>query len=641
MRTRTFSAVGEYGFCGAVYYPDEVCFAYNPNSLAISFTNTEELFNVYLDKVTVYVGTFRIDCNLYGDRAVVRLSNVFRIFFDDIATRRVMRIPVTIVPTCCITDNTFNEEDIVFAETFTVVCGSLAIGQRCNIYGAFDYDASRPYHYRKIRWFKNLPQYISMLRVAYTRTLAYKNGWGTGEYMRVYFRPKVMAVSYSTESPTSSKRPAPPKTIDFDDVADLKPYNGKTAIDKAVDYNMAAGSAESKGAHYKYDDKIGDITGAIVIHRADVDHLDFGEVAGYERRYDTQDKADTPKLWEPGWPGYFPGFPTGNDDEGTTDDDGSDPNPDNDGTPNTPDGGKDDYGDNTGDPDIPSGGDEPVQPSDSGLPESDEDFYVVYFALLHRFYGYNKSTGLFVDEWEEQGNYEASYAYNDNGVAIREIEYEYGGKVAVIGDNWMLRVLGFGNGSPVGMIDVNPRISFNGLMDGVTRVRMLMSWIPLLKINGTRPRNSYRPVFADSVVDIEICPRTCGYYLRWIDHIGYSQFFLFDKGGVEYNIERSEDKRYGYIESNGLDFETRHDLYAELERNATCCAVFLDDALFEEVRTIGSATHIDLYCGKDSVGREIWEPVTIAETNITHKDDHRLHNVEITFTRMEEKSQRL
>ena len=80
MRTKNFALTEGYGFCGSVYYPDEICFAYNPNTLMISFTNTDEIFNIYLDKVTVFVGTFRIDCALYGDKATIKLSNIFKVF---------------------------------------------------------------------------------------------------------------------------------------------------------------------------------------------------------------------------------------------------------------------------------------------------------------------------------------------------------------------------------------------------------------------------------------------------------------------------------------------------------------------------------------------------------------------------------
>ena len=79
----------------------------------------------------------------------------------------------------------------------------------------------------------------------------------------------------------------------------------------------------------------------------------------------------------------------------------------------------------------------------------------------------------------------------------------------------------------------------------------------------------------------------------------------------------------------------------KLERKVTCCAMFLDDELFDEVVTVASAAHVDLYLGKDSAGNQIWEPVTIENTSVVHDPNKALNNVEITIVRMEQKSQRL
>lgn len=656
MRTKNFALTDGYGFCGSVYYPDEVCFAYNPNTLRISFTNEEELFNIFLDKVSVYVGTFRIDCALYGDKAEIKLSNVFKIFFRDIATKRVLRIPVTIIPTGAIDEDDPEEtaKNIVFRETFTVVYGGLSMGQRCNIYGAFPYDADRPYHHRKIRWFKNLPQYISMLRVAYTRTVAATPQWGKGAYHGLQFRPKIGAISYSSIDPTSPRTPRARWVIDPSEVQSLPSYNGISAQEKLWMYNDAAQEAVSKTAFYGSSDKIGDITGSMIIDSHNYDKVDFKEMVGYQFDHAKHSIDDQPEPWIGGTPWephpIEPNFPTGDDSEGDGESEGG-TGDDNDGTPNTPDGGSDDYGDNDFDEehegDDEHDGQTPSQ-SDSGLPETDEEFIVVYYPLLNRFYGYDKENRTFVTEWEAQGNYEDCHLYNDYEgsdyvVAFRDKEYSFGGKIAVIRSNWSLHTKTFGNGDPVGMIDINPAISFKEMLDETpsNRVRLLMSWTTMLKINRTLPRYNYNPVFEDSIIDIEICPRTCGYYLRWIDSIGYSQFFLFDKGVTENEVDRSDDKRFNYVESNGLDFETRHDLYAKLERNVTCCAMFLDDELYDEVVTIASAAHIDLYLGKDSAGNEIWEPVTLEKTSVTHDPNLSLNNIEITFTRMEQKSQRL
>ena len=62
-----------------------------------------------------------------------------------------------------------------------------------------------------------------------------------------------------------------------------------------------------------------------------------------------------------------------------------------------------------------------------------------------------------------------------------------------------------------------------------------------------------------------------------------------------------------------------------------CCAVNLPSDIFDYVVTIVSAPIVDLYCGKDETGSEIWLPVTIQASTVKHLPKQTLNDLEFSF----------
>lgn len=126
-----------------------------------------------------------------------------------------------------------------------------------------------------------------------------------------------------------------------------------------------------------------------------------------------------------------------------------------------------------------------------------------------------------------------------------------------------------------------------------------------------------------------------GFYLRWIDHIGEIQYYLFTKGTstLKNTLEKnqvSDDVRNGEFTMNYPS------LYRTIHIDGTttckCCASSMPDKIYEYVKTIVKSPYIDLYGGVDKDGNEIWIPVNIASANHEFKHKDVLHDLVISFT---------
>lgn len=135
-----------------------------------------------------------------------------------------------------------------------------------------------------------------------------------------------------------------------------------------------------------------------------------------------------------------------------------------------------------------------------------------------------------------------------------------------------------------------------------------------------------------ALINLQISNDTAGYYLRWVDRHGNLQYFLFTKGETQYKNKLGTDKVLQDEAIGGLYFanlmRTR-----SLECTVTmkCCAVNLPSDIFDYVVTIVSAPIVDLYCGKDETGSEIWLPVTIQASTVKHLPKQTLNDLEFSF----------
>lgn len=136
-----------------------------------------------------------------------------------------------------------------------------------------------------------------------------------------------------------------------------------------------------------------------------------------------------------------------------------------------------------------------------------------------------------------------------------------------------------------------------------------------------------------AIVNLKICNYTAGYYLRWIDRHGNMQYFLFTKGETQYKNKLCSDSILQDEALNGMYFSnlmrTRH---LDCTISKKCCAVNLPSDIFDYVVTIVTAPIVDLYCGKDETGTDIWLPVNIDSSTVKHSPKQVLNDLEFSFS---------
>lgn len=135
-----------------------------------------------------------------------------------------------------------------------------------------------------------------------------------------------------------------------------------------------------------------------------------------------------------------------------------------------------------------------------------------------------------------------------------------------------------------------------------------------------------------AIVNLKVSNETAGHYLRWIDRQGNLQYFLFAKGETQYKNKLGSDSVLQDEALNGLYFSnlmrTRH---LECAITKKCCAVNLPTDIFDYVVTIVTAPIVDLYCGKDETGTDIWLPVNIEANTVKHNPKQVLNDLEFSF----------
>lgn len=135
-----------------------------------------------------------------------------------------------------------------------------------------------------------------------------------------------------------------------------------------------------------------------------------------------------------------------------------------------------------------------------------------------------------------------------------------------------------------------------------------------------------------ALVNLQISNETTGHYLRWVDRHGNLQYFLFKKGDQQYKNKLGSNKVSQDDDINGLYFanvtRTRN---IECSIVHKCCAVNLPSDIFDYVVTIITSPIVDLYCGTDCAGNEIWLPVNIQQNTVKYSPKKILNNVEFSF----------
>lgn len=135
-----------------------------------------------------------------------------------------------------------------------------------------------------------------------------------------------------------------------------------------------------------------------------------------------------------------------------------------------------------------------------------------------------------------------------------------------------------------------------------------------------------------ALINLIISEDTAGHYLRWVDRHGNLQYFLFPMGDKEYKNKLGSNSVMQNDDLNGLYFanivRTRN---IECTVTHKCCAVNLPADIYEYVATILTSPIIDLYCGKDENGVEIWLPVNVQAGTVKYSPKKMLNNLEFSF----------
>lgn len=135
-----------------------------------------------------------------------------------------------------------------------------------------------------------------------------------------------------------------------------------------------------------------------------------------------------------------------------------------------------------------------------------------------------------------------------------------------------------------------------------------------------------------ALINLKISNDTAGHYLRWVDRHGNLQYFLFTMGEKQYKNKLSSNSVMQDDDLNGLYFanivRTRN---IECTVTHKCCAVNLPADIYEYVVTVLTSPIVDLYCGKDENGNEIWLPVNIQAGTVKYSPKKVLNNLEFSF----------
>lgn len=140
-------------------YPDEVCFAYNPNYVEI--IGSTEISSVVVE-ASISLGSKElrkkeITVALYASRAKVYLSRLYEMMFEEPEVVRSFPIMIKI--------HSADKSVTYFSFVSIVIWGCLAPGERLNSFGVFNNIPNKPHFERNLIWFKNFPFCFSIFRM--------------------------------------------------------------------------------------------------------------------------------------------------------------------------------------------------------------------------------------------------------------------------------------------------------------------------------------------------------------------------------------------------------------------------------------------------------------------------------------------
>ena len=135
-------------------YPDEVCFAFNPNYLEIDSRGIPTLtIQVGVKCGESIVRKHSVIVSVYDTKASVYLSRLFTLLFEEPENTRSLLVNVQVL----------SGGTSKFSFDTVVIWGSLAPGERFNSYGVFEENGEHFFE-RNLIWYKNFPFSVSVFK---------------------------------------------------------------------------------------------------------------------------------------------------------------------------------------------------------------------------------------------------------------------------------------------------------------------------------------------------------------------------------------------------------------------------------------------------------------------------------------------
>lgn len=170
-----------------------------------------------------------------------------------------------------------------------------------------------------------------------------------------------------------------------------------------------------------------------------------------------------------------------------------------------------------------------------------------------------------------------------------------------------------------GIVTYRQDISPNGLNTGGT-------------FDQTFDYTFHTPADTTVITQVHLRQEQEGFYLRWISHFGFMQYYLFDRGD-----KTTKTTRTGTLPEetlmDGMYFGgAQRTINIKGARSMKMCAMNLNPETLEYVQDIISSPFVDLYIGRDKNGNDIWQPVRMADNSYVVKTQHNyLSDFEITI----------
>lgn len=260
---------------------------------------------------------------------------------------------------------------------------------------------------------------------------------------------------------------------------------------------------------------------------------------------------------------------------------------------------------------------------------------LVYFSRMNRLLAQN-SNGQYSTKWNEAAGIKSSSICLKDGKPSTDCRFELTDENGLV---WMYDYDGFSlvnNGIRMntGFFDVLPSRFFNLAQKSATiKYKIGEEEAMFSTFDTTFDYTFFRSGEDVAFINLIINNDTAGYYLRWIDRHGCLQYYLFTKGKKSTKNKLGSDKVLLDVPVHDMYF-ANHIRIRKIDGTVThkCCATKMSEDVYNYVESIVTAPIIDLYCGKDKAGREIWQPVNIASTTATFDPKTLLHDLEISFT---------